>query len=81
MFALLIRCKLEDLVLQHRNASVPAEKQINLIEVTDWASLCPLAPQEVARMFAFWDAVHSSPHPICSHLLMDMIVRLRCQEC
>jgi len=70
MFALLIRCKLEDLVLQHRNASVSAENQINLIEVTDWTSLSPLAPQEVTRMFAFWDAVHtSSPIPFVATLL------------
>jgi Temperature dependent protein affecting M2 dsRNA replication len=63
-FALLVRCKLEDSVLKLRRATVPVEAEMSLVEVADWTSLCPLAPQEIKRMFAFWDAVLSLVPPV-----------------
>lgn len=55
--AILMRCKLEHMITKRRNESTSVEKELYLIESDDFNSFAPDASAEIARMYAFWDAV------------------------
>lgn len=56
-FAVLARCKVEQMMTKKRNEGFTVEKELSLVDVDDLKLLVANLPKEVERIYIFWDAV------------------------